>query len=109
MVEELHRIKDRARALLEKRRSRFDERGQLTPHERLVRILDPGMPFLELYGLANYMVDTDDREKSIPGASALAGIGYISGVRCMIYASVVSTLICRVLGHREEQSDVAIS
>lgn len=87
LVDQLHALKDRARAQSEKRRARFEERGQLTPRERMARILDPGMPFLELYGLANYMVDVDDREKSIPGASALAGIGFISGVRCMIYAS----------------------
>ncbi|WP_373084132.1 acyl-CoA carboxylase subunit beta [Sneathiella sp.] len=87
LVEELHALKDRAKALSERRRPRFDERGQLTPRERIVRLLDPGMPFLELYGLANYMVDTDDRGKSIPGASLLAGIGFIKGVRCMICAN----------------------
>ena len=87
LVDELHRLKDRASALSERRRPRFEERGQLTPRERLAHLLDPGMPFLELYALANYMVDTDDREKSIPGASALAGIGFVAGVRCMVYAS----------------------
>ncbi|WP_169569883.1 acyl-CoA carboxylase subunit beta [Sneathiella limimaris] len=86
-VAELHAIKDRARQLSEKRRPRFEERGQLTPRERLTRLLDPGMPFLELYGLANFLVDTDDWDKSIPGANTLAGIGYVSGIRCMIYAS----------------------
>ncbi|OUR79557.1 acetyl-CoA carboxylase carboxyltransferase subunit [Alphaproteobacteria bacterium 46_93_T64] len=87
MVDQLYSLKDRARQLSERRRPRFEERRQLTPRERLTRILDPGMPFLELYGLANYLVDTDDRDKSIPGASTLAGIGFINGVRCMIYAS----------------------
>jgi geranyl-CoA carboxylase beta subunit len=87
LVDELHALKDRARALSERRRARFEERGQLTPRERLVRLLDPGMPFLELFGLANFMVDTDDRETSIPGASALAGIGFISGTRCMVFVS----------------------
>ncbi len=87
LVDELHQLKDRAKQLSERRRSRFEERGQLTPRERLARLLDPGMPFLELYGLANYLVDTADRDKSIPGASTLAGIGFVSGVRCMIYAS----------------------
>ena len=85
LVDRYHEIKSRAEALSEKRRPRFDERGQLTPRERLLRLLDPGMPFLELYGLANFLVDTDDREKSIPGASCLSGIGFVSGVRCMIY------------------------
>ena len=87
LVDELHALKDRARQLSERRRPRFEERGQLTPRERVARVLDPGLPFLELYGLANYTVDTEDREKSIPGANTIAGIGFVSGVRCMIYAS----------------------
>jgi geranyl-CoA carboxylase beta subunit len=87
LVDELHALKDRARQLSERRRPRFDERGQLTPRERIARVLDPGLPFLELYGLANYTVDTADREKSIPGANTIAGIGFVSGVRSMIYAS----------------------
>jgi len=87
LVAQLHALKDRARNLSEQRRPVFEERGQLTPRERITRLLDPGLPFLELYGLANYLVDTADREKSIPGANTLAGIGFVSGVRCMIYAS----------------------
>ncbi len=87
LVEKLHVLKKRAEAVSERRRLRFEERGQLTPRQRLSRLLDPGMPFLELYGIANYMVEIKDREKSIPGASSLAGIGFISGVRCMIYVT----------------------
>ncbi len=85
LVDELHQLKKRAETFSERRRARFDERGQLTPRERFARLLDPGMPLLELYGIANYMVETKDREKSIPGASSLAGIGFIKGVRCMVY------------------------
>ncbi|MCR9215319.1 MAG: acyl-CoA carboxylase subunit beta [Proteobacteria bacterium] len=85
LMDEYYGLKQRAEDLSEKRRPRFEERGQLTPRERLLRLLDPGMPFLELYGLANYMVDMDDREKSIPGASSLAGIGFVSGIRCLVY------------------------
>jgi geranyl-CoA carboxylase beta subunit len=84
LLDHLDTIKLRASQESEKRRPRFDERGQLTPRERLQRLLDPGMPFLELYGVANYLVDTPDRETSIPGASVLSGIGFISGVRCLI-------------------------
>jgi geranyl-CoA carboxylase beta subunit len=85
LLDELQKIKERAAALSERRRPRFDERGQLTPRERLQRLLDPGMPFLELYALANYLLDTDDREASVPGASALSGIGFINGTRCVIF------------------------
>ena len=85
LLDDYQEIRSRAEALSEKRRARFEERGQLTPRERLLRLLDPGMPYLELYGLANYAVDTEDRSKSIPGASALSGIGFVSGIRCLVY------------------------
>jgi geranyl-CoA carboxylase beta subunit len=84
LVSELRRIESRAAALSEKRRPVFEKRGQLTPRERLARLLDPGMPFLELYNLANYLVDDPDPATSIPGASSLVGIGFVSGVRCMV-------------------------
>jgi geranyl-CoA carboxylase beta subunit len=84
LVGELREIETRAAALSERRRPVFEKRGQLTPRERLARLLDPGMPFLELYNLANYLVDDSDRKTSIPGASILVGIGFVSGVRCMV-------------------------
>jgi len=84
LVSEMREIESRAAALSEKRRPVFEKRGQLTPRERLARLLDPGMPFLELYNLANYLVDDSDRSTSIPGASILVGIGFVSGVRCMV-------------------------
>ncbi len=84
LVARLRDYEARAEALSEKRRPRFEKRGQLTPRERLKRLLDPGMPFVELYNMANFLVDDPDMETSIPGASAIAGIGFISGVRCLI-------------------------
>jgi len=84
LVSELREIESRAAALSEKRRPVFEKRGQLTPRERLARLLDPGMPYLELYNLANYLVDDPDRTSSIPGASILVGIGFVSGVRCVV-------------------------
>ncbi|NCG09661.1 MAG: acyl-CoA carboxylase subunit beta [Alphaproteobacteria bacterium] len=83
-IELLRQLQARAKAASEKRRPRFEERGQLTPRDRLARLLDVGMPFVELFNLASYCVDDPNRETSLPGASILAGIGYISGVRSMI-------------------------
>lgn len=74
----------RAAALSNASRPRFEKRGQLLPRERLARLLDPGMPFLEIGNMAGYLVDTDDPEQSVPGASYIAGIGYVQGVRCMV-------------------------
>ena len=83
-IELMHSLAERAAATSEKRRPRFVERNQLTPRERLLRLLDPGMPFLELFNMAGYCVDDPNRDTSIPGASVLSGIGYVSGVRCML-------------------------
>ncbi|PIE14070.1 MAG: acetyl-CoA carboxylase carboxyltransferase subunit [Rhodobacterales bacterium] len=85
LVDKLRGLEARAEAKSEERRPVFDKRGQLSPRERLAALLDPGMPFLELYNMASYLVDDPDPETTIPGASAITGIGFVSGVRCMIY------------------------
>ena len=84
LVDKLRALNARAPTISEKRRQKFKERGQLLPRERLARLLDPGMPYLEVGNLAGYMLDTTDEEKSIPGSTIMAGIGYIGGVRCAI-------------------------
>ncbi|MBO9446873.1 carboxyl transferase domain-containing protein [Ruegeria sp. R14_0] len=84
LVDQMRALEARPVALSEKRRERMEARGQITPRDRLAHLLDPGMPFLQLHGLAGFCVDTDDPEKSVPGASLIIGIGFISGVRCMI-------------------------
>jgi geranyl-CoA carboxylase beta subunit len=84
LVAQLRAIEGRTVALSEQRRARFEERGQLGPRERLTRLLDPGMPFLELYSLVNFLVDDPNWETSVPGATQITGIGFINGVRCMV-------------------------
>ena len=66
---------------------RFARRGQLLPRERVARLLDRGAPFLEIGNMAGFLRDTSQREKSIPGASIIAGIGYIKGVKTMLVAT----------------------
>ena len=84
LIDKLNELNGRGRAISEKRKPRFDSRGQLTPRERLARLLDPSMPFLEIGNIAGYMLDTKVEAKSIPGSTVIAGIGFISGVRCMV-------------------------
>ena len=86
LVDRLREYEARAAAKSEKRRPRFEERGQLTPRERMSRLLDPGMPFLELYNMTNFLVDDPNPETSIPGGNMIAGIGFVSGVRCLVFA-----------------------
>jgi len=68
-------------------RERFEKRQQLLPRERLSLLLDPGAPFLELATLAGLGLDTPDLDKSVPGGGVIAGIGFVSGIRCMVLAS----------------------
>lgn len=85
LVDDLRELESRAVSLSEQRRARFEERGQITPRERLARLLDPGMPFIQLHSLAGYLADSTDPKKSIPGSSLIVGIGFVSGVRSMIW------------------------
>ena len=84
LVAKLKELNARAPAKSAARKERFDKRGQLIPRERLARLLDPGMPYLEIGNLAGYLLDTTIEEKSIPGSTIMSGIGFIAGVRCVI-------------------------
>lgn len=85
LIERLRSLEARAVTLSEKRRARFEQRGQIIPRERLARLLDPGMPFVQLHTLAGYLADSDDPDTSVPGSSLIVGIGFVEGVRCMIW------------------------
>jgi geranyl-CoA carboxylase beta subunit len=80
-------LQDRAAQASAKSKPVFDKRGQLLPRERIALLLDAGAPFLPLCSLAGFLQDTGDTEKSVPGGGILAGIGFVSGVRCMVVAS----------------------
>tara|TARA_R110000823_G_scaffold119998_11_gene244433 strand:+ start:19166 stop:20788 length:1623 start_codon:yes stop_codon:yes gene_type:complete len=84
LIERMQELNARGAMLSEQRKARFEARGQLTPRERLARLLDPGMPFLSIGNIAGYLVDTPDPEKSIPGSTIISGIGFIAGVRCVV-------------------------
>jgi 3-methylcrotonyl-CoA carboxylase beta subunit len=61
-------------------RERHAARGKLLPRDRVMRLLDPGSPFLELSPLAaNGMY-----EDAIHGAGLITGIGRIEGRECVI-------------------------
>lgn len=83
----LRALEDRAAQASARAKPMFDKRGQLLPRERVALLLDPGAPFLPLASIAGYMQDTPKPEASIPGGGMIAGIGFISGVRCVVVAS----------------------
>ena len=80
-------LEDRAAQTSAAAKPVFDKRGQLLPRERVALLLDRGAPWLPLCTLAGYLQDHKDPAKSVPGGGALAGIGFVQGVRCMVVAS----------------------
>ena len=86
LINELRGLEARAVAASNQRRPTFERRGQIPPFERIARLLDPGMPFMRLHTLANYLLQDPDPETSLPGGSVIFGIGFVRGVRCMIWA-----------------------
>jgi geranyl-CoA carboxylase beta subunit len=85
LIRDLRDIEARAEHASNQRRETFMARGQLTPHDRLHTLLDPGMPFLRLHALANYLVEDTNPDTSVPGGSIIAGIGFVNGIRCMVW------------------------
>ncbi len=66
-------------------RARHESRGKLLPRARVMNLLDPGTPFLELSPLAAYNMYPDrDGSDSAPCAGLITGIGRIAGVDCMV-------------------------
>ena len=64
-------------------RERHTSRGKLLPRDRVMRLLDPGAPFLEVGGLvANGLYDDE-----APAAGVITGIGRVSGREVMIIAN----------------------
>ena len=61
-------------------RAKHSARGKLLPRERVLKLLDPGSPFLELAPLAALNMYGNDA----PSAGLIAGIGRISGTDCMV-------------------------
>jgi 3-methylcrotonyl-CoA carboxylase beta subunit len=64
----------------ERARERHIARGKLLPRDRVMTLLDPGAPFLELSQLAAHGMYTGD----IHAAGIITGIGRVAGRECLI-------------------------
>lgn len=87
LVAELRGLEARVRANSERSREKFRARGQLLPRERVAALLDPGAPWLELATLAGLRMHDDDGADDAAGGGAIAGIGFVSGTRCLVSAT----------------------
>ena len=64
-------------------RDRHLARGKLLPRDRVMHLIDPGSPFLELSQLAAFGMYSGD----IHGAGLITGVGRIAGRECVIVAN----------------------
>jgi geranyl-CoA carboxylase beta subunit len=87
MLDEFRGLEQRVRDTSNAKKEKFDKRGQLLPRERLALLLDKGSPFLQISTLAGLGMHDDDGKKNVLGSGIIVGIGYVSGIRCMIKAS----------------------
>ena len=85
-IKDWRAIEQKGRDEEETKRARFHKRKQLLPRERLHLMLDRGSPWLEFSTLCGYKLH-DDKDGSLAGGNMIAGIGYVSGVRCFVVAS----------------------
>src|SRR5580704_2185239 len=87
LVDEFRALEDKVRRTSNAKKEQFKQRGQLLPRERVALLLDKGSPFLELSTLAGLGMHDDDGKENVLGGGVIDGIGYVSGVRCLISAS----------------------
>lgn len=90
MSEKLKAVREaeeQVRANSAAKKARFEERGQLLPRERVVRLVDRDAPFLEIAPLAGLKMHDDDGGRGASGGGAVVGIGVVAGKRCVIAAS----------------------
>ncbi len=69
---------------------KFESKNKLLPRQRINLILDAGMPFLELCefaGAVKFQNGKAEINSVNAGGGIIAGIGFVSGTRCMIMAN----------------------
>ncbi len=87
LIGEFRALEQKVRDASNARRERFRARKQLLPRERVALLLDPAAPWLELSTLAGFRMHDDDGDAGIQGGGGVAGIGYVSGIRCIVSAN----------------------
>jgi 3-methylcrotonyl-CoA carboxylase beta subunit len=67
----------------ERSHRRHTSRGKLTARQRVVRLLDPGTPFLEI----GQLVGHDVYDQPVPSAALVTGIGVVGGRPVAVFAN----------------------
>lgn len=87
LIAEFRALEEKIRTNSASKVEKFRKRGQLLPRERLDLLLDRGSPFLQMSTLCGYKMHDDDGDRKISGGGTFGGVGFISGVRCVIGVS----------------------
>ena len=86
LLDNVRAVERKVIALSDARRPQFEKRGQIHPRDRVAALTDRGAPFLELSTLVGHGMFGDDGDRNAFGGATIAGIGMVSGVRCMVLA-----------------------
>ena len=87
LIDQFRALEGKVRAASARSDEKFRARGQLPPRDRVNLLLDRGSPFLELSSLCGLGMHEDDGVENVYGGGIVAGIGFVSGVRCLISAN----------------------
>jgi geranyl-CoA carboxylase beta subunit len=87
LIAEFRALEGKVRSASARADDKFRSRGQLPPRERLNLVLDRGAPFLELSSLCGLGMHEDDGAENVYGGGIVAGVGFISGARCLVTAN----------------------
>lgn len=82
-LSEFREVENLVLAKAQKAQDKFHKKGKLLPRERLNLLLDPSSSFIELSSLAGHKMH-DDKDGSEAGGGIIAGLGFVSGIRCVI-------------------------
>ncbi len=85
-INEFREVEQKVISKAQSASAKFTAQNKLLPHDRLSLLLDKGRPFIELMSLAGYQMH-DDSDGTAAGGGLIAGIGYVSGIRCLIMAN----------------------
>jgi len=87
LIADFRALEQKVRDFSNSKRERFRARNQLLPRERVSLLIDRGAPWLELSTLAGFRMHDDDGDAGIQGGGGICGIGYVSGIRCIVCAN----------------------
>lgn len=87
LLDNLRSLEGKVHAASARSGPKFAKRKQLLPRDRVALLLDRDTPFLELSTLAGLGMHEDDGSENVYGGGIIAGIGFVSGVRAMVFAT----------------------